>query len=544
MVDLRYLINTFPKGELVDYDAGRYITRIHTKIADIYWLIEGEISFVLPLEGGDEVEVCKTSAPFIPIGWTGLESPARHTKSIRASSGGARLYRVPLPGDEPFLNTLSGPDLQMHVCRKQFLLLKEAFYRQKGFEDLSVNGQPEVYGRTTEQEEGHQAASMLFSKSPFLEAFDDTELDQLARASVRVGFGLSEVILKQDHLSEGLYVLADGKIDIYRYEEGRILSQWPITQPGFIFGWAAAMDEQEFCNAVAISASVVYFIPMKKLRVLMKNNTFSMRFHKRLNWLIDNHISAAFFRYLGFLSEASVLTIRCLIENYKSQISIYSGLHQVPHLLGSSTTKHLAFNVLESLSQDGSSRERRMASIISGLLGDEKKDLEFQQQLQKVYETVTQTKGCTAEQLRRACAAEIRTLCRYFDYEIEGMDKLSDGGGKIFIYNHLRNDPYYTLNNGFQITPDSHFISSVLLDPIYGDPGIRTVRVGSGSEFAHQNYYERLGYINVLTKQSGESGSVALLASRKNFFDRAKLVLQQGINLLISPEGTSYGSEE
>ncbi len=39
----------------------------------------------------------------------------------------------------------------------------------------------------------------------------------------------------------------------------------------------------------------------------------------------------------------------------------------------------------------------------------------------------------------------------------------------------------------------------------YGEPGIRTVRIGQGQEYGHQNYYNNLGYINVYTKESEQT---------------------------------------
>ena len=78
----------------------------------------------------------------------------------------------------------------------------------------------------------------------------------------------------------------------------------------------------------------------------------------------------------------------------------------------------------------------------------------------------------------------------------------------------------------------------------YGEPGIRTVRIGQGQEYGHQNYYNNLGYINVYTKESEQTTSNKKEQARSIFYSEASKHLKQEYNLIISPEGTSYRTEE
>ena len=124
------------------------------------------------------------------------------------------------------------------------------------------------------------------------------------------------------------------------------------------------------------------------------------------------------------------------------------------------------------------------------------------------------------------------------------MENIPDERGYIFIYNHLVNHPRYTLNNHFQLTLDSHFISSMILHKKYNDPGMRTVRYGKSFEYGHQYYYENLGYLSVYTADSDLADSTAKEVARAKFYQEAEHILNEGQNLIISPEGTSFISEE
>ena len=94
------------------------------------------------------------------------------------------------------------------------------------------------------------------------------------------------------------------------------------------------------------------------------------------------------------------------------------------------------------------------------------------------------------------------------------------------------------------MTLDSHFLSSMILEEHYGDPGIRTVRYGKSDEYGHQDYYDKLGNINVYTQDSDLKDSASRHMAKEKFYSEAGEYLTNGINFIISPEGASFSSEE
>ena len=86
----------------------------------------------------------------------------------------------------------------------------------------------------------------------------------------------------------------------------------------------------------------------------------------------------------------------------------------------------------------------------------------------------------------------------------------------------------------------------MILDRRYGDGGIRVVRHSRGSEYGHQAYYDRLGHIAVYTHESDriEETREERQTRQYEFFEAAGGYLRAGTNLILSPEGTSYWTED
>ncbi len=137
----------------------------------------------------------------------------------------------------------------------------------------------------------------------------------------------------------------------------------------------------------------------------------------------------------------------------------------------------------------------------------------------------------------------MKELFRHVDFHIEGWENLPNESGHIFIYNHLINHESYTLPNDFQITLDSHFLSALILDVKYDDPGIRIVRIPDDGEYGHQNYYQNQGHIKVYASSENTQSKTDKKLVNPSFYEVAGKLLSENQNLIISPEGKSYTTE-
>ena len=152
----------------------------------------------------------------------------------------------------------------------------------------------------------------------------------------------------------------------------------------------------------------------------------------------------------------------------------------------------------------------------------------------------------SVEEIRSLSSKKIQEAFSKTKYEIHGSENLPSKGNLIFIYNHLNNHPLYSVAENFQITLDSHFISSMVIDRYYNNPGIRVSRLSLPNEKFHKNYYDKLDYIRVYAKNFIPKNitDTQVKSINKKFYEKASKYLKKGNCLVLSPEGASYSTEE
>lgn len=546
-IDIEKLQDFFPNGNIKEYKKGHAICDIHKKVNTFRWLLEGTVNYYISIEGAEnDILVCQNSEPFSTIGLNGFNTPKRFTYKAEVASPKAVFFEIPFKVLDAYLKIGHQNVLLKNIGAKLYHVLRTALLKQT--ELLSpVRFQPFAEDRqffispVSEQEE----IVSLMRRSPFLDYFEEKSLMALAALAERREYEPDEVLYVQDGSSNGLFILIHGEVTIKRIENTIEIKQRSIKNSGFVFGWSCLLKEKDICSAITQTKTSAYFIPECDLmKLFQRDDAFEGQFYQRLLWLMGNQLNAAFVRYVGLLDKHNMQAVYQLIKNNKSRLLLSSPLHQVLHLLKSTTTKQLAYDALSSLLKNGTALERHIASLSLELLGEDQKEHEFVSGLQQIYENVAEKNSEDVEQNRKVCAELTTKVFKNVPYIIEGWENLPENTGNVFIYNHLINDPHYTLNNNFQITLDSHFLSAMVLYEKYGEPGIRTVRIGQGQEYGHQNYYNNLGYINVYTKESEQTTSNKKEQARSIFYSEATKHLKQNYNLIISPEGTSYRTEE
>ena len=93
----------------------------------------------------------------------------------------------------------------------------------------------------------------------------------------------------------------------------------------------------------------------------------------------------------------------------------------------------------------------------------EKKDQIFLEALKKIYHQVsTAPNNLNKEGIRLLSSKLTKEAFSHVNFQILGSENLPYSCNCIFIYNHLDNHPNYTVANEFQITLDSHFITSLI----------------------------------------------------------------------------------
>ncbi len=544
------------KSKKITKNKGEIITQQYGFGDKFYFLLEGEVNFSLQLEyDKDNYDLGKSNLKWTPIGWSGFRYPNRYATTVTCNN-----TCLLISWEHETLKKLFKKHPQLGAVFFNFTLEKSLVLTEGIREKLSSFTAKEWENVTPKFTQNQLRGSMepshdfkdLLKQSPFFEPFDETELALLAAIGEEKYYRRKDMLYQQGHKSDGFYILNIGQLFLQYSPKNQTHTQSlmrSISRRGMIAGWVGAMDSiNNDVSAIAAQYSSVLFFPKKKLQALFtKHPSLALRFSKRLLWLLSNHLRSARTRLISQQFEQEILAITNLIEQNCTQLSVTSPLHKVPHLLDSHLTIKDAFKCLTKVLKKGNSLEISLANNCLDILGQTHKEYRFFQGLKKVYKSVIEAESdLSSKEVRDISAKGFIKTFSHLPIKIEGLENLPHESGNIFIYNHLKNHPYYTLPNHFQLTLDAHFISSMISYKHYGDAGMRVVRVPRTIEYGHQDYYNRLNYINVYTKESEAlNESEAQKKERRNlFFKEANDYLCQGVNLILSPEGTSYSTEE
>ena len=171
----------------------------------------------------------------------------------------------------------------------------------------------------------------------------------------------------------------------------------------------------------------------------------------------------------------------------------------------------------------------------------------LKRRLKKLYDKVSSLPAdLNHYEVRKICALEFEEIFSNINYILKGTENLPHESGSLFIYNHLNNHETYLLSKNFQITLDSHFISSNILNKYYGNPGNRVVRCSLGEEVFHKKYYDKFNFIRVYAQNfiPKKLSYSKIKEFNKAFYEGAVRELKMGNGVVVSPEGFSRNTEE
>jgi CRP-like cAMP-binding protein/1-acyl-sn-glycerol-3-phosphate acyltransferase len=403
----------------------------------------------------------------------------------------------------------------------------------------------------------------LLCNSPFFEGLDPEHIEHFARVARTEMFERGDRIIVQGEPATLFYVLVEGKIELSfrkpgtevpRNEEAgpEMEGQAPphiVSHPGYPVGWASIVEPHRYrATAIARERTEMLVLSRDLFEEYMKKRPgFGLVFMRRVLWLIGNHLRMTRTRLVATRYGSVPQTVRALLEQNATALSVTSPLHKIPHYLENRLTLDDARSTLKVLKTDGDEVERELAAQIADLLDDVWQEVKIFQQLQSIYELVANApEMMSPEELRRRSCEAFAELFEGTEYLIRGEENLPDEPGHIFIMNHLSNHLDNLLPNDFILTLDTHFVASMILLRKYGEAPVRVVRKSDPGEYGHQKFYDRLGYIYVYSGHVDPADDDPLSSPeqrRRLFLDTARESLRNGKNIVICPEGTSTETE-
>jgi CRP-like cAMP-binding protein len=391
---------------------------------------------------------------------------------------------------------------------------------------------------------GAQALEQLLG-SPFLEGFDPRDLAALAPRATLVSFAESEPVFTQGNPATCLYLLVEGAVELSAAPGGggpAVVVQ-TLTHEGHPIGWSAMVAPHRYrATATAREPTVLLAIGREALDQRARADPrFGMTLMGAVVGIVGDRLRATRTRLIARRYDDVVVAIRDLLDQSGPWLSVASPLHRLPYHLEHRLTLPDAFQTLDALGGHGDPVERELAGLCADLLVRARRELEFYQQLQAIYQSVAGADpAADPEQVRLQSTLAFRRLFAATPYRIEGWEQLPERPGHIFIMNHLGYHPDNVLPNNFVLTLDTHFVSAMVVFERYGEAPIRVVRKSRPDEYGHQQFYDRLGYIYTDSGHldAGDEDPHSSPQARRRFFlEVAGAHLEAGRNLVICPEG-------
>jgi CRP-like cAMP-binding protein len=402
----------------------------------------------------------------------------------------------------------------------------------------------------------------LLARAPFFEGVGDEHLRHFAdRASVE-SFAPGEAIIREGEVASRLFLLVAGSFDLSFHpsrrpqmdEEhnapGRSVPRHVVHHPGQPLGWSTVIEPHRYrATAIALEPTRMLALGREVLDEYARERPdFGIAFMQRILSHVGTQLRATRMRLVARRYDDEIRSIRGLLEQAAPELSVTSALYKIPHYLASRLTVGDAFSALECMREEGSAVEADFAGLFLDVLDGVRRELRIYQHLQRIYELVASAPAAAGPaEVRLSSLEEFAALFSENPHRIVGRELLPAEPGQLFVMNHVANHPDNYLPNDFILTLDSHFVSSMLLLPHYGDAPIRVVRKSRPDEYGHQRFYDRLGYIYVYSGHVDSAGADPLSSPeerRRLFFDTAAGHLRARRNVVICPEGTSAATQD
>ena len=526
---------------------GDILSKQYSSAKEFGFLLEGGVSFLLEIgQLGEDLFVGETTVPWTPVGWAGFRPPHRYKTTCVAAKDCHLLYWKRKKLQKLF-------DVDAQLARHFFCFVVEKLQPLlEATRSLAVAEIPDEACKfedkpsDSNESVGELDVKAFLKEAPFFETFSDDHIEALAGIAELREVENEKTVQQQGDAVSSFNLLVAGKVMRFLETPNHTHPLDLIHQTGHVVGWPGANQSALKADVTikTIEATTLLSFDHSDLAQLYEQiPELGRDIMARLIWIISNRLRVVRTRYVAHRFKQEFISVANLIDLNATQLSVHSRLHKLPHLLSHALTTGDAFAVLDDISKTGTSLEKGLARVISNGTSATRQEHLFYQGLQKAYHTVVKSSPeMSRREVRNACAQVfVDDVLPNVNYKMIGWENLPEETGNIFIYNHLTNHDHHTLPNKFALTLDSHFISSIISLQKYRDSGIRVVRIGLAREYGHEDYYDALGHIGVISNESEpiEETREQRKERLKQFFNQATSHLNEGTNLILSPEGTT-----
>ncbi len=527
-------------SEHIIAESDEVLAKQHQISEKIYFLIKGKATFTKYFET-KSITFAKITKPATPLGISGLNQPNRFMGEIFIE-GGTEYISIKIDDLRNLQqkNSKLISTLYSGISFFSFQLLVSSRNLNTLYKDDEIqisSGIPSEKSITNI----HRIKS-----ATFFSTLTDDDLEKFIKLGNIKMYSSNQYIVKEGDVSKGLKILLSGKVDglFHNFINGKIRRNFrTLTRAGIAL--TLSSGKGDFFNPYTIKSTrdtkVLHISNEALENLIISDPELSIKIFKRQLWQLGRFQQSAT-GLTKYSAENELEFVNLLLKDNTARIPASSKLYSIPHLLKSTHTYAMAFDVVYELLIKGNEIEKSLSSLIKDTLNNLERESRFHSQLNIIYNRVSNSSSNTDKtKLRELTNSNFTKAFDNVKYVIKGWENLPDEPTNIFFYNHLAAIDDNQLANGHSFSIDSHFISSKILHPKYNDGGQRIVRTSRNTEFWRYNYYENLDYIFVHTPESDkldESEEEKKLRKQK-LFDEAQKVFNQKQPIVIAPEGTS-----
>ncbi len=526
---------------LVPFTTDDVLVRRHEAATHLDYLVEGEIAYDHLVSGREQDHVTFESHPWLPVGWSGLTLRRHRVTAVGAGDG--TVLRLPLDAWDDLARTT--PRLWALLAEFTFRSAAPMLWEARGTTPPTTTTAPDVVELTPAAAPEAEAIRDLYRRSACFAPLPSGSRTWLAEQSEVLHVPGGTRFLHEGAHAGGLWLLLSGRAALrfgVRTDGDR--TQTAVrhaVRAGTLLAWSSATGATPSPYDVeATRDSTVVHVPRAALAALVETHpAWAGAVFEQQLWQLRRYLLSTRTHHGAVAEDGGIEALQQLVDDSTPALPVNSLLYGVPHLLGNKLTRDDGFRRLYELQFDGTPAEQSVASLALDLLRDLERGHRFLAGIQATYEAVVRSDEEDPAALRRLASRWFRDALTHVPYVIKGTEHLPEDGNCILIYNHMAYADDSILPNGFLFNPDSHFVSSILMEPTYGD-GLRIARTNDATEFWRADYYDRLGHIGVVTPESGwlDETPEEKEQRKQDFLSACEAVLASGQPFAIAPEGT------
>lgn len=521
-------------------DQGDMLIERHALADCIHLLVDGSVTYQHLLVDDELAEtISAAETPWMPIGWSCLDFSRYRVTAVATSEG--RILSLAL--DALRAMSVEEPELWARLSEFMFATSSHMLWQARGMGGERANRESDAI--TLPQVEPEPGAlDRMYQRSASFAPLPDGCRKWLVQHTRVYHAGSDTVIIDERDPADGLWLLLSGRVALsftINTDKGQQTAVRYAVRPGTLLCWSAATDSLPAPYRLqATRDATVAFVSREDLSALARSQPAWLgAVFKQQLWQLRNYLMSTRTQYSGGGSDGGIGLLENLIEDSLPALPVNSPLLGVPYLLENYLTREEGFERLYRAHFSGTETESAVASVALDITRDLERSHRFFTAMQSTYQAVVDSHDLEPVELRKLSTRYFRDALTHVPYVISGAENLPDDPNCIFIYNHMAYAKDSILPNGFLFNPDSHFVSSIVMEPKYGD-GVRVSRTNALTEYWRADYYGRLGHIGVVTPDSGWLDETpAEKERRKNaFLEACKKVLASGRPFAIAPEGT------